>query len=122
MAGELRLLDDAHDLLELALVQAELEEALGGVDDDLAHLALAVEAVELAVARRGEVQRHLERPDDPVVAIGQAVLEMVERREVEDVVAVPRSALDADRVVDSAQLLELARADDDGVLRDERHV
>eukprot|EP00965_Chrysotila_dentata_P101109 3339102-Pleurochrysis_carterae.AAC.1 len=38
VAGELRLLDDADDALELLLVEAELELALGHVHNHLAHL------------------------------------------------------------------------------------
>mmetsp|Transcript_85968 Transcript_85968/g.171668 ORF Transcript_85968/g.171668 Transcript_85968/m.171668 type:complete len:212 (+) Transcript_85968:2345-2980(+) len=120
MASELRLLDDAYHLVELFLMQAQLELALGRIDHELAHLALAIEAVQLAIGGRGQVEGRLEGADDAMVAVCEAVLEMVERGEVEDVIAVPSARLDADGVVDAAELLELAGADDDLMLRDER--
>ena len=43
-----------------------------------------------------------------------------ESAEDEDVVAVPRAALDADGLVRHAELLELARRDHDAVLREQR--
>ena len=122
MAAEFGLLDDAHHLVKLLLVQAELEVALGRIDDELLDLALAVEAVQGARARGREIQRNLERADDAAVAVGQQVLEVVERGEVEDVVPVPRAALDPDHVVDRAELLELAVADGEMVLCEESHV
>jgi len=76
--------------------------------------------VERAVRRRRQVDRHVEGADDAVVAVGEQVLDVVERAEDEDVVAVPRAALDADGLVRHAQLLELARRDHDPVLREER--
>ena len=91
VAAELRLLHDADHAVELVAVERELERALRDVDDDLAHLPLAVERVERAVRRRRQVDRHVERADDAVVAVGEQVLDVVERAEDEDVVAVPRA-------------------------------
>mmetsp|Transcript_40883 Transcript_40883/g.108058 ORF Transcript_40883/g.108058 Transcript_40883/m.108058 type:complete len:603 (-) Transcript_40883:232-2040(-) len=119
---QLLLLDDANHLVKLLLVQAQLEVALSRVDDELAHLAFAVEAVQRAVGGGRNVERHLERADDAVVPVGQQVLEVVERREEEDVVAVPRAALHSDRVMHRRELLKLPRADRDGVLGDEGDV
>ena len=56
---------------------------------DLAVLPVAVEAVDDVTRNLRHVHRHLQRPDDAGVAIGQAVLDVVQRRVDEHVGLVP---------------------------------
>ena len=120
LAAEPRGLDHGDDLRVLALHELELEEHLRGVDGQPPHHGVAVEADHRILLDPGEVDRVLERLDDAVVAVGQAELDVVQRRVDEDARLVPRPALDADRLVHRADVVELAVADDDGVLAEQR--
>eukprot|EP00962_Isochrysis_galbana_P057468 scaffold29832_cov112-Isochrysis_galbana.AAC.7 len=122
VARQLRLLDDPDHALKLLLVQRQLELALGHVDQHLAHLALAVQAVDGPARDARNVDGHVQRADDAVVPVDQAVLDVVERRVDKYLVAVPRARLDPDRLVHHAELLQPLVCDDDAVLGEERHV
>jgi len=54
-----------------------------------AHLSLSVEAVYGATRNARDVDGHVERADDSVVAVDEAVLDVVERRVDKHLVAVP---------------------------------
>mmetsp|Transcript_8178 Transcript_8178/g.19177 ORF Transcript_8178/g.19177 Transcript_8178/m.19177 type:complete len:262 (+) Transcript_8178:495-1280(+) len=125
VARELRLLDDSNDALKLLHVQRELELALSHVNDHLAHLALSVEPMNRSAGDVRNVEWLLERADDAVVAIDEAILDVVQRGKDEQILSVPRPRLNADRLVHHAQLVELAVRDDNPVFaqqRDSRHV
>ena len=72
----------------------------GGPDLDLAILALAVEAEEEVAKDLGDVNRDVQGAHDARVAIGQAVLDVVERCVDQDATVVPRRALDPDCLMD----------------------
>lgn len=70
-----------------------------GAHLDLPDLAVPVQREHLAAHHARDVQRHLQRADDAAVAVGQAVLDVVQRGVDEHAVGVPRRALDADGLV-----------------------
>mmetsp|Transcript_30277 Transcript_30277/g.77203 ORF Transcript_30277/g.77203 Transcript_30277/m.77203 type:complete len:1034 (-) Transcript_30277:1092-4193(-) len=124
-AAQAAALDHGDDLVVLALQQRQLEQVLGHVHLDLAVLALAVQRKHHAARHLGDVQRHVQRADDAAVAVGQAVLDVVERGVHQHAVVVPRGALDADGLVHRLRVLQLLVRNDDGVLgqqRDHGHV
>ena len=72
----------------------------GAPDLDLAILALAVEAEEEVAKDLGDIDRDVQGAHDARVAVGQAVLDVVERRVDQDAAVVPCRALDPDRLMD----------------------
>ena len=62
-------------------------------DLDLAVLALAVEREEDLVGDLGDVDGDVERANDAAVAVGQAVLDVVEGRVDQHAVVIPGGAL-----------------------------
>ena len=121
LPAERAALDHGEHLVVLALDERQLEHVLAGVDLDLAVAPVAVQAVQHVAENLGEVDGHVQRADDPGVAVGQRVLDVVERGVDEHPGVVPGAALDADGLVHGAGVPELAVGDHDGVLREHRH-
>ena len=94
---------------------------LGGVDTHGTRLAVAVEEEHLVALHLGQVDWQIEGPDDPVIAVGDGVLDVVGRRVDEDAGVVPGSRLDPGVLVNGAEQLELLVADVDGVLGQQGH-
>ena len=79
LPAERAALDHGQNLIVLALDERQLEHVLAGVDLDLAVAPVAVQAVQNVAENLGEVDGHVQRADDPGVAVGQRVLDVVER-------------------------------------------
>mmetsp|Transcript_11421 Transcript_11421/g.47886 ORF Transcript_11421/g.47886 Transcript_11421/m.47886 type:complete len:872 (-) Transcript_11421:1298-3913(-) len=121
LPAERAALDHGQNLIVLALDERQLEHVLAGVDLDLAVAPVAVQAVQNVAENLGEVDGHVQRADDPGVAVGQRVLDVVERGVDEHPGVVPGAALNPDGLVHGAGVPELAVGDHDGVLREHRH-
>mmetsp|Transcript_23864 Transcript_23864/g.42558 ORF Transcript_23864/g.42558 Transcript_23864/m.42558 type:complete len:426 (+) Transcript_23864:695-1972(+) len=118
-------LDHRHHHFEAALEEGEFEYVLGGVDLHLTRLALAIECMEKGPIQLGEVERRVEGSNHARVAIGQTVLDVVERRINQDSCIIPHRTLHTHGFMDGRCVLQLLPCNHHRMLaqqRDLRHV
>ena len=108
-------------LLVLPVHQGQLELELGGVDVEDPGLALPVQAEHLAALDPGEIDRQVQGPDDPVVPVGEGVLDVVAGGVDEHAAVVPGPGLHSGVLVDRAEDLQLPGGDRDDMLGEEGH-
>jgi len=114
LPNEVGVPDDVQDLVVLPVNQGELELELGGINADFAGLAVPIERIHRVSNNSSNVERLVKGADDPVVTVGQRILQVVESRVDEDSLLVPGPAFHANSLVDDTLLLEFLVADDDG--------
>ena len=142
MPREIRGWDQVTDAWKNLLISSKV----WGVSHlDLPVLALTVQCEQDLVGDLGDVHGDIQCADDAAVAVGEAVLDMVQCRVDEDAVVIPSSALqcigralrvrirrgkyafhiiphlDTDGLVHSLSTLQLLISDDDGMLAKQRY-
>mmetsp|Transcript_29522 Transcript_29522/g.56731 ORF Transcript_29522/g.56731 Transcript_29522/m.56731 type:complete len:303 (-) Transcript_29522:1577-2485(-) len=125
LPAQRRASDERKHLVVLAVQKRQLEHVLGCVNLDDAVLAITVQAVHRVPVHLGDVHRHVQRADDAAVAVGEAVLDVVECG-VDEYTAVPSTVpctrLDADRFMYRARVLQPLVRHDDCVLGQQCHL
>ena len=122
LSDQLRRSHHVEHFVVLAVDQRQLELEFGRVDVEDARPSFAIETEDAVALDLRDVDRHVERADDAVIAVDQRVLDVIRRRVDEHAGIVPGARFHRHVLLDDAQLFQLAIANDQLVFGQQRQV